>query len=43
MDKKDEHIKFLIELNEKQVKEIIKLEKEINDLKKLIALKEEYK
>ena len=40
---KDEQIKWLIKLNEDKTKTIIELEKEIQDLKRFIALREEYK
>lgn len=40
---KDSQIKWLIKLNEDKTKKIIELEKEIQDLKKFIVLREEYK
>jgi len=42
-ESKDDTIKWLIKLNEEKTLEVMKLEEEIKKLKKLIALREEYK
>ena len=42
-DDKDGQIKWLIKMNEEKTKTILKLEKEIEELKQFIALREEYK
>lgn len=43
MDEKEETIKWLIKINEDKTKKILELEEEIKQLKKFIALREEYK
>ena len=43
MDEKEETIKWLIRINEDKTKKILELEEEIKQLKKFIALREEYK
>jgi len=43
MEEKEETIKWLIKINEDKTKKILELEEEIKQLKKFIALREEYK